>query len=62
MSELSPRRRRIVVMSGSIAALSGVTPLLLKDHPYVRTGVLVWIVLMLVYVVTEIVKLKREEP
>jgi len=62
MSELSPRRRRIVVMSGSIAALSGVTPLLLKDHPYVRIGVLVWIVLMLVYVVTEIVKLKREEP
>ena len=60
MSRLSARRRRVVVLCAAIAAMSG-GPLLLKNH-FVAS--IVWIALMvviLVYAIAEIAKLKREE-
>jgi ABC-type Mn2+/Zn2+ transport system permease subunit len=59
--QLSPERRKIVIIAASVAALSGVTPVLLKDHPYLRIGMLVCITCALVYVVVAMAKLKRGE-
>jgi hypothetical protein len=58
MSELSPQRKRVVVLCASVACMSGVS-VLLKGHP-VLLGV--WIGLMvvtLVYAMVEFAKLKR---
>jgi hypothetical protein len=59
MRELSPQRKRVVVLCASVAAMSGVS-VLLKGHP-VLLGV--WIGLMvvtLVYAMVEFAKLKRD--
>jgi hypothetical protein len=60
MSNLSPRRRRVVVLCAAVGAMSGTGSLLLKNHPVAR---LIWIAFMivtLVYAISEIAKLKRE--
>jgi hypothetical protein len=62
MSDMSPRRRKVVVLCCAVAALSGTGPLLLKGH---RAAQMIWIALMvtiLIYAIAELVKLKREEP
>ena len=59
MSNLSPERRRVVVLCASVAAMSGV-PVLLQRHA-VLLGV--WIGLMsvaLVYIMVQVAKLKRD--
>ena len=59
MSELSPERRRVVVLCACVAAFSGV-PILLKGHPVLLGG---WIALMAgttVYAVVQLAKLKRD--
>ena len=59
MSELSPERRRVVVLCAAVACFSGV-PVLLKGHP-VLLGV--WIALMvatLVYAMVQMAKMKRD--
>jgi energy-converting hydrogenase Eha subunit C len=61
MSKLSPQRRRIVVMAGSVACIAGVVPTLLKEHPVLRMVLLAFMVAALVYVVVEVVRLKRSE-
>lgn len=40
MRRLSARRRRVVVLSGSVAALGGLEPLLGPRHAYFFSGVL----------------------
>ena len=59
MSELSPERRRVVVLCAAVACCAGV-PVLLKGHP-VMLGV--WIALMvatLVYAMVQMAKMKRD--
>lgn len=57
-SKLSPQRKRIVTTAAAIGGMSG-GPILLQGHRYLLLG---WIGVMaagLVYVMTEMVKLKR---
>ena len=60
MSELSRRRRRVVVLCSGVAAMSG-SFVLLKDHPVARIAWIVMVVAILIYAVAELAKLKREE-
>jgi hypothetical protein len=58
MSELSPQRKKVVVLCAAVACMAG-GPVLLKSHPVLQG---VWIGLMvvsLVYAMVEFVKLKR---
>ncbi len=59
MSNLSPERRRVVVLCAAVSCMSGV-PVLLKGHAALLG---LWIALMaatLVYAVVLFAKLKRE--
>ena len=59
MSELSPERRRVVVLCALVACFAGV-PILLKGHPVLLGG---WIALMaatLIYAMVQMAKLKRD--
>lgn len=59
MSELSPERRRVVILCACVACFSGV-PILLKGHP-ILLGI--WIALMMatmIYAMTQLAKLKRD--
>ena len=61
MSEMSPQRKKVVVLAACVAIWSGVGPVILKSHP--RFG-LVWVcgvLLAVVYVGVLFVKLKRSE-
>ncbi len=61
MRRLSGERRRIVALSGSVAALSGVVPPLLGHHPVLRWAWVGFMVSLLVYVVVLMVRLRRNE-
>jgi len=59
MSELSPQRKKVVVLCASVASMSGVSTLL-KGH---RILLGIWIALMLVtlvYAMVELAKLKKQ--
>jgi hypothetical protein len=59
MSQLTPERRRVAILGGSIAAMSGTVALLQKTHPRL---VAVWLGLLfvaLVYVIIQLVKIRR---
>ena len=59
MSELSPQRKKVVVLCAAVAAMSG-GPVLLKGHP-VLLGVRIGAMLVaLVYAVTQFARLKRQ--
>ncbi len=61
MSELSPQRRKVVVLCAAVACMSSGS-ILLKGHPKL---LLVWITVMvvaLVYAIAGFAKLKRQEP
>jgi hypothetical protein len=58
-NELSPERRRVVVLCAAVACFSGV-PVLLRGHPALLGG---WIGLMaatLIYAMVQLAKLKRD--
>ena len=60
MRALSPQRRKVVVLSGALAATSGLIGAIGQHHHRLE---LVWIVLelaLLVYILREFVVLKRE--
>jgi energy-converting hydrogenase Eha subunit C len=60
MSELSPQRKKVVVLASSVACMSAASPMLVRRHPVLE---IVWIGLMavaLVFVFVEFSKLKRE--
>jgi hypothetical protein len=61
MRQMSLQRRRVVVTAGSVAAMSGIGPLLMRGRPVLG---LVWIgfmVVMMVVVIWQMVKLRKEE-
>jgi hypothetical protein len=62
MRELTAARKKVVVLAASIAAMSGVVPLLARGHTALM---LAWVALMfvgLVFLLVEFVKLQRQEP
>jgi hypothetical protein len=57
--ELSPQRRKVVVLAACIASISGLGPVLFQHHRYLG---LVWIALLavaLTYLMVQFVKLRR---
>jgi hypothetical protein len=59
MSELSPERRRVVVLCAAVACFAGV-PVLLRGRPILLA---VWIALMvatLIYAMVQMAKMKRD--
>ena len=58
MSELSPERKRVVVLCASVAAMSGGS-VLLKGHPTLLGVWIGFMVVTLVYAMMELAKLKR---
>jgi len=59
MSRLSPERRKVAVLGGSIAAMSGVTATLQHTHPWLTAVRLCLLAVALVYVMVQLVKIKR---
>lgn len=58
--QISPQRRKIAVMAGAVAAISG-SVTILRNHPYFEDIVLICMVGALTYLIREMVKLKRAE-
>lgn len=56
---LSPQRRKIVAMAGAIASMAGLGPTLAYNHPYLRMTIIGFTAVGLVYVISQMVKLKR---
>jgi hypothetical protein len=61
MKQLSPERRKIVVLAAAIAASSGAVLLLQRDHPHLTAAWLGLLSVALVYVVVQLVKIKRQK-
>jgi hypothetical protein len=67
MNEMSPQRKKVVVLGASLACFSGPGMLItraLHGPRYLPTFVIVWSLLMaalLAYTVVELTKLKRSE-
>jgi hypothetical protein len=61
MRRLSAQRRRVVALSGSVAAMGGLEPLLRPEHPHLVILLLCFMVCMLGLVIAQLVKLKKEE-
>jgi hypothetical protein len=59
MGQLSPQRKRVVVLFASVAALAG-GPVLLKGHPGVLAGCVAVQVVLLVMGLMQLAKLKRQ--
>lgn len=57
--QMSPRRRRVVVMAGGVAAVGGTIPVLTHGHPYTADCILGGMIVALIYIVREMFKLKR---
>jgi hypothetical protein len=60
MSEISPQRKKVVVLCAAVALMGGAGPALLKGHPMLRGVWLAATVVALVYAIAEFVKLKRQ--
>lgn len=56
--QISPQRRKVAVLGGSIAAVGG-SVTALHNHPYFQDAVLAFMVLAVAYLIRETVKLKR---
>jgi uncharacterized membrane protein YfcA len=59
MSKLTPERRKIVAIGGSVAAMSGGVLLLQRNHPWLTA---VWACLLMfaaIYVMMQLVKIRR---
>jgi len=61
MREMSAQRRRLAGLSACFAAMSGVGPALLRNHPRLLWVWLVTVVVALVWVIAALTKLNREE-
>jgi hypothetical protein len=55
MNEMSPQRRKVVVLASSVACMSG-GPILLKGHPRL---LMVWLCVMVVTIVFAVVQLSK---
>ena len=58
---MSLQRRRVVVLAGLVAAMSGTGPLLLHGHRYLQIGWMGLMAVMLVLVILQMVRLRRQE-
>ena len=61
MNNLSPQRRKVVILAAAVACMSG-GPILLKSHPLLT---MLWVALMLaglIVVIVQFAKLRRQEP
>ncbi len=57
---LSPERRKVVILAASIAAMSGCVGLLGHNHP-VLMGIWIGVLAVaMVYVITQLVKIKKQ--
>jgi hypothetical protein len=61
MRQISAARRRVVVLAGSLAAMSGTGPLLLRRHPLAGWIWLGLMVTLLVRVIVLMVRLRKDE-
>jgi hypothetical protein len=61
MSEMSPQRKKVVILCACVASLSGAGPLLTKGHPKLAMAWTAFILVALVFAITQFVKLKRSE-
>jgi hypothetical protein len=61
MRQMSLQRRRVVVMAGSVAAMSGAVPMLMLKHPRLGFLWLGFMVLVLVMAIRGMARLKRTE-
>jgi len=59
MSELSPRRRKVVLLCASVACMSGVVPMLMRTHPKLGFAWLGLMVVALIFAVAEFAKWQR---
>lgn len=58
MNNMSPQRRKVVVLCAAVGSMGGAT-VLLKGHDFLRGAVAGLMLVMLVYAITQFVKLKR---
>ncbi len=58
MSDLSPQRRKVVILCAAIGSTGGAS-VLLKGHDFLRGALVGFMLVMLVYAITQFVKLKR---
>jgi uncharacterized ion transporter superfamily protein YfcC len=61
MNNLSPQRRRVVVLAASVAGMSAAGSVLLKGHRWLLLAWIAFLVVALVYTISELIKLKRSE-
>jgi hypothetical protein len=59
MRRMSRERRRVVVMAAGVASLSGLGPVILAGHPRLRVVWLAGMVVLLVWVIVLMVRLRR---
>jgi hypothetical protein len=59
MSKLSPERRKVVVLGGSIAAMSGTIALLGRNHPWLGAVWLCFLLIAAAYVMVQLIKIRR---
>jgi hypothetical protein len=61
MRAMSAERRKVVGLASSLAAMSGVGPVLLREH---RRAEWVWLavyILLMIWVIVRMVRLRRDE-
>jgi hypothetical protein len=58
---MSAERRRVVVMASSLAAMSGVGPVLFRGHPRAEWVWLAVYAALMVWVIVKLVRLRRDE-
>jgi hypothetical protein len=61
MRAMSVERRKVVGLASSLAAMSGVGPVLLREH---RRAEWVWLavyILLMIWVIVRMVRLRRDE-
>jgi hypothetical protein len=61
MRRMSVQRRRVVVLASSVAAMSGVGPLLFARHSWLRWGWMGLMAALLAAVIVLMVRLRRDE-
>ena len=58
MSRLSPERRKVVILGGSIAAMSGTIALLGRNHPWLGAVWLCFLLIAAAYVMVQLIKIR----
>ena len=61
MRRMSEKRRKVVAMSGGLAAMSGIGPLVLQRHTWLRWAWMALVVTLMVRVIVLMVRLRRSE-